>query len=233
MKTKRFFIGVLVGFATLLFACEVETTEPAGEEVPADTAPVEGWITGILAENAYEEQFSETMVSINRIPHTLDKFLELRDQISHTPQGAVMMMLVAFRIFQQYPVEGMKCLTANCTYPLVVPAPNNAGNYNGNVMANTTELRRKLDNLAYLPFVYYAGANPSNGYTPDGPPYQSEMITNLYSYMEATDGTQRIKLFVKTQGADSPRPAVVKKVGNIYLVTEYSSLYLSPKPLIE
>ena len=236
MKTHQAIWVMLLLLAVLWKGCEKENTEiqpdehPDQEVLPPDTLPVEGWITGMVSETGFDEEAYQTTVSINRIPHTLDKFLELRDQIAYTPQGAVAMMIVAFRIYQQYPVEGMKCLTANSTYPLIGPAPNNPGAYDGNAMNNTTTLRQRLSELSYLPFIYYMGASPQNGYTPDAPPYQVEMYTNPHSYIESNDGTMRIKLFVKTQGADSARPVTVRKTGGFYSITEYSSLYLSPKP---
>jgi len=219
-------------FVVALLACEKENEQlkPQGEVLPPDIEPVEGWIAGTISESGFDEEASQTTVSINRIPHTLSKFLELREQIAHTPQGAVVMMIVAFRIYQQYPVEGMKCLTANSTYPLIGQAPNNPGSYEGNAMNNTTTLRQRLNELSYLSFIYYKGASPANGYTPDIPPYQVEMFTNPHSYISSTDGSMRIKLFVKTLGADSARPVTVRKTGELYSVTEYSSLYLNPKP---
>lgn len=234
MKTFRYLI-VLLAFATGLIACKKDdepkpNNNTQQEVLPPDNDPVSGSIDGEIDEEAYNEALSESSITINRTPHTLAKFLELRDQIAHTPQGAVVMMLVAFRIYQKYPIEGMKCLTANCTSPLIVPSTA-AGSYEGHAMGNTNELKRKLADYAYMPLIYYKGASPSNGYTPDGPPYQIEMFVNQYSYMSSTDGSLRIKVFVRTQAADSPRPAVARKVGNIYKLTEYSSLYLAPKPL--
>ncbi len=236
MKTHQAILLVLWLLAILWKGCEKENTELQPDEhldqevLPPDTLPVEGRITGMISEQAYTSDSSVTTVSINRIPHTLEKYLELRNQIAHTPQGAVVMMLVAFRVYQQFPVEGMKCLTANCTYPLLVPTTTHPGAYQGNVMANTTELRLRLNDLSYLPFIYYKGATPANGYIPDGPPFQTELFVNPQSYIPSSDGSLRIKLFVKTKGADSARPVTVRKTGSYYHITEYSSLYLSPKP---
>jgi len=218
-----------------------DTSDPASENntaageaeigLPPDEGPVEGSVEGVINEEKFDEKESETTVTFNRIPHTIGKFTELQSQIATTPQGAVAMMIIAMRIYQQYPIEGMKCMTATCTSPLV-SASSNPGNYEGYIMSNVSTLRQRLAQYDYLPFIYYKGANPQNGYEPDGPPFVVEMYTNLYSYSAAADGV-RIKLFVKTRGADSDRPVTVKKVGNIYKVTEYSSLYLGPKPPVK
>lgn len=237
MKSNLFILGCTLIFLLSFSSCEKDENsntdldpDLTGEQLPPDNDPVVGNIDGVISEVGYSETQSASIVSINRIPHTLAKFLELRNQIATKPQGAAVMMLVAMRIYQQYPIEGMKCLTAASTNPLVVPATNNPGAYEGYVMGNISELKLKLKELSYLPFVYYQGASPSNSYTPVSPPYITEMLVNQYSYMESTDGSTRIKVFVKTLGADSPRPVTVRKIGDYYRITEYSSLYLAPKP---
>jgi len=237
---KLFHILCLVFFALFVtLGCSKNDIIPEEEEVqkeeteklPSDTDPVIGTIDGEIALAEYSESKSTSIVTINRIPHTIEKFLELRAQIAITPQGAAVMMIVAMRIYQQYPVEGMKCLTANCTNPLLASS-SEVDSYNGQRMSNISELKRKLTDYIYLPMVYFKGASPSNGYTPIGPPYQAETSVNQYCYTSSTDGSLRIKIFVATQGADSPRPVTVRKVGELYCVTEYSSLYLAPKNLI-
>ncbi|MEA5110202.1 hypothetical protein SDC9_30786 [bioreactor metagenome] len=234
MKATQIILISLLIFAAALSSCKKDKdtdpgNKPPVENLPPDDDPVTGTISGVIAEASFDELQAQSSVGINRIPHTLPKFLELRNQIAHTPQGAAMMILVAMRIYQQYPVEGMKCLTAACTSPLIVPS-GEAGNFEGYVMGNVAELTRKLKDLSYLPFVYYQGASPANQYTPAAPPYTSVMQVNQYSYMSSTDGSTRIKVFIQTLGADSPRPVVVRKTGDHYRVTEYSSLYLAPKP---
>jgi hypothetical protein len=238
MKTPYFLILFTLMFVVMLSSCKKDDddnpkpSDPTGEVVPPDNDPVVGTVTGEISEIVFTESLSTSTITFSRLPHSLGKFLELRNQVAHTPQGAAAMMVVAMHIYKQFPVEGMKCLTANCTSPLVVPATNNAGAYEGYVMGNTSELQRKLKDYPHLPNVYFSGASPANQYTPDGPPYTMELATNLYSYQSSTDGSTRIKLFVSTLGADSPRPVVVRKIGDLYMVTEYSSLYLAPKPIM-
>ena len=196
--------------------------------LPPDDEPIFGEVTGTIHPTTYTENESVTSVSFNRLCHTIEKFTELQSQIATTPQGAVVMMIIAMRIYQQYPIEGMKCMTATCTFPLTSPS-NAPGSFEGRIVTNVGTLRERLAMFDYLPFIYYQGATPQNGYTPDGPPFVVNMYTNPHSYNPASDG-MRIRLFVETKGADSDRPVTVTKVGNIYKVTEFSSLYLGPKP---
>jgi len=240
MKTQFFLVALIITlFSLLLSSCEKENNDDDnnnnnnnnGEVLPADNDPVTADISGGIGEITFKSDSSASLVSINRIPFTIGKFLELQTRIANTPQGAVVMMLVAMRIYQQYPVEGMKCLTAASTNPLIVPATTNPGAYEGNVMGNISELTRKLKDYPHLPFVYYQGAAPNNKYTPQAPPYVVSLKVTDLSYATAMDESIRVKLFVNSLAADSPRPVVVRKMGTIYKVTEYSSLYLAPKPI--
>jgi hypothetical protein len=233
MKKILFFL-ILIGSISLYNSgCGIvddQNNDPDEEQLPPDDDPVYGEINGTINEEVYTIEESSSSVLINRIPHTLGKFLELQQDIATTPQGAAMMMLVAFRIYQQYPTEGKKCLTAATTFPLV-SASSEDGSYEGEIITNVSELTRKLNDYPHLPFVYYQGAAPDNAYTPDGPPYSAEFSVNTWSYITGSDGL-RIKTFVHSKAADSARPVTSKKVDGIYRVTEFSSLYLAPKDII-
>ncbi|MBF0112075.1 MAG: hypothetical protein HQK74_05000 [Desulfamplus sp.] len=191
---------------------------------------VDAQISGDINEAEYDENQSITSITINSMPNTLDEFLALQSQIAHTPQGAVVMMILAMRIYEQDSVLGRTCLTATSTDPLISDSTAE-GSYEGSIIStgSISRLKENLKQYPYLPLIYFAGASPTNSYTPSGPPYTLNMFTNPYSYASGGDGLVRIKVFVETLGADSARPASAKKVGSIYKITEYSSLYLSPK----
>ena len=66
----------------------------------------------------------------------------------------------------------------------------------------------------YIGKSYFKGATPENDYTPSVP-YEIEVIENDYS--NETEGYKR--LFLKSGGADSPRPVTLRlaKDGNYYV----------------
>jgi hypothetical protein len=230
MIMKKLFLLMFIAAAVFInFSCDKEkdTDNDNKEVLPPDTGPITGTIDGVINETQWDPSQSTTTVTISRLCHTIEKFVELQNQIAVKPQGAIVMVIIAMRIYQQYPIEGMKCLTAACTSPLTVSS-SAAGSYNGEIVANTSTLKSNLSSYPRLPFIYYEGAAPDNGYVPNGPPYVVKLYTNQYSYNEG-----RIKLFVETLGADSNRPATVRKIGNIYKVNEFSSLYLAHKPITQ
>ncbi len=68
---------------------------------------------------------------------------------------------------------------------------------------------RFRDGKTYLPFTYFSGANPDNGYTPTTP-YTIIIESNHTSNDE--DGY--MKLFIPCGGADDPRPIKLRQRGS-------------------
>ena len=68
---------------------------------------------------------------------------------------------------------------------------------------------RFRDGKSYIPFSYFVGASPENGYTPRQP-FTLLVGSNHTSYVE--DGY--CKLFIPCGGADDPRPIKLRRKGN-------------------
>lgn len=64
----------------------------------------------------------------------------------------------------------------------------------------------RLRGKEYLPFSYFAGTNPQNGYEPQWP-YTVTVSTVPTSFDEAGYA----KLYLQSSGADSPRPVQIRK----------------------
>lgn len=68
---------------------------------------------------------------------------------------------------------------------------------------------RFRDGKSYIPFSYFVGASPENGYTPRQP-FTLLVGSNHTSYVE--EGY--CKLFIPCGGADDPRPIKLRRKGN-------------------
>lgn len=68
---------------------------------------------------------------------------------------------------------------------------------------------RFRDGKTYLPFTYFAGSSPDNGYTPSVP-YTLTIESNHISAAEAG----YMKLFIPCGGADDPRPIKLRMRGS-------------------
>ena len=83
-------------------------------------------------------------------------------------------------------------------------------------------LRDRLRGKAYLPLAYFEGATPENSYQPHKP-----YILNVIEDPRPQDIEQGyLRLFLKTAGADSPRPIKLRQKASTgeWFLWEYSSI---------
>ncbi len=83
-------------------------------------------------------------------------------------------------------------------------------------------LRDRLRGKEYLPMAYFEGATPDNAYTPKRP-----YTLNVLSDPRPQDTEQGyVRMFLKTEGADSPRPVKLrlKPSTGEWFLWEYSSV---------
>ena len=66
-------------------------------------------------------------------------------------------------------------------------------------------IRDRLRGREYLPFSYFSGSSPDNGYTPDQP-YTITVFEDIYSYQN--QGYCRLN--IRSSGADSPRQITLR-----------------------
>jgi hypothetical protein len=75
-------------------------------------------------------------------------------------------------------------------------------------------MRSKAD---YIGKAYFVGATPSNNYTPSLP-YRIVVEENSHSF--DTDGFAIV--YIKTSGADTPRPVTLRRKGNEWFLWEHA-----------
>lgn len=83
-------------------------------------------------------------------------------------------------------------------------------------------LRDRLRGKRYLPLAYFEGASPENGYHPHVP-YTLNVLTDPRP-QDVEPGY--LRLYLKTAGADSPRPMKLRRKGSTgqWFLWEYSSI---------
>ena len=81
---------------------------------------------------------------------------------------------------------------------------------------------RFRDGKSYIPFSYFVGASPENGYTPRTP-YRLNVLADPRP-QDIEPGYLRV--FLKTAGADSPRPMKLRQKASTgeWFLWEYSSI---------
>jgi len=170
-------------------------------------------------------QLNAQTVKIKEAVLTVDKFLEIRDKISSTPEGGAAVFLLALKVYTDDPKIGKQCLV------IAVDQDNlqKGDIYMGYELFNADMdfIKRQIfEKNRKLPNSYISGSSPENGYDVKLP-YTFEFMSNPSSG-DVASGTY--KIFVKCSGADSPRPITLKKNNRgLWKVSEYSSILVGIK----
>jgi hypothetical protein len=134
-----------------------------------------------------------TTLTFDFLPETLEDFMSIPASACRTPHEAAAMTVLACLRYVDDPVEGEKMLNV-----LKGPKPLN--------MFDKQFLRDRLTGKDYVPRSYLKGTSSENDYEP-AQPYIIEVLENPYSY----DNDGYAKLYIRSSGADSPRPIVLKQ----------------------
>lgn len=168
---------------------------------------------------------SSDKVSIQKIPATLQEFQALQAELGTTPEGCIMLQLVAMEMYRRDRNVGLECLTLN-----------NTSTNLSFVTSRLKEIFRENDSYArpYLVSTYFKGAKPSNGYNPEKP-YTIQVRRNpAYPNDERS---QALKGYVKymqvySEGYDTPWRGieVVQQKGDpYYRVSNCPNIYVQCK----
>lgn len=164
-------------------------------------------------------------VSIEKIPATLEEFQALQAELGTTPEGCIMLQLVAMEMYRRDKTVGLECLKLNNTETNL-----------SFVTSRLNEIFREGDSYArpYLVSSYFDGAKPSNGYNPEKP-YTIHVRRNPAHPDD--ERSQALKGYVKyfqvhSEGYDTPWRGieVVQQKGDTYYrVSNCPSVYVQCK----
>ncbi len=168
------------------------------------------------------------VVEIQKLPSTVQEFVELRNSIAITPQGGAAMFVIALKLQVEKPEIGKKC---------IVIAVDSKRLEKGSIYKDFQlkpnygkRISRQLTSYPYLVNSYFKGANAENGYFAKLP-FELKFTSNIHSG-KLSEGI--LKIFVKCYGADSPRPIkMVKNNKGYWKTTEWSSIIMGIKKPIK
>ena len=146
-------------------------------------------------------------IHISRLPESAAEFSAMDQMDLTVPQNTCALFLCALHLYIKDKDAGTEALN-------LLRGPRPLAPY------DMQFLRDRLREKTYLPLAYFDGAAPENGYTP------SEPLT-----LEVLDDTSSrprepgyLRLFLRTAGADAPRPMTLRKKGEQWYLWEYSSI---------
>ena len=179
----------------------------------------------ILAMSVSINATAQTECSINSIPASLEEFQALQSELGTTPEGCIMLQLVAMEMYRRDRTVGQECLRLN-----------NTDTNLSSVTNRLKEIFRENDSYArpYLVSSFFKGAKPSNGYNPQKP-YTIQVRRN--PARPEDERSQMLKGYVKymqvySDGSDTPWRGVevVQQKGDTYYrVSNCPSIYTQCK----
>ena len=147
-------------------------------------------------------------IIIQKIPESLQEFEALAAG-QRTPEKISALFLCALSLFDRNMADGVSAMN-------LLRGPKPMTPYDAQF------LRDRLRGKAYLPLAYFEGATPQNGYKPNAP-----YVLNVLSDPRLQDiEPGYLRVFLKTAGADSPRPMKLRQKASTgeWFLWEYSSI---------
>ena len=146
-------------------------------------------------------------ITVSSVPTTSEEFSALPQNDLSRPENTCVMFLLALALYLKDSDAGIAALNT-------LRGPRPLSNY------DIQFLRDRLRGKSYLPLAYFDGATPANNYVPSTP-LTLEVIADSRP-QDIEEGY--LRLFLKTTGADSPRPIKLRQKGDFWYLWEYSSI---------
>ena len=145
-------------------------------------------------------------VILQSIPATLAELKTLPQLGLRTPEDVCAVFLCALNLYGKDRDAGVEAMN-------LLRGPRPMTPYDAQF------LRDRLRGKEYLPLAYFEGAAPENNYVPAKP-----YVLNVLPDPRPQDiEPGYIRVFLRTAGADSPRPVKLRKKGEQWFLWEYSS----------
>ena len=146
-------------------------------------------------------------VTIAAIPATAEEFAAMPQMDLTKPENTCAMFLLALHLYTKDQDAGVASVN-------LLRGPKPLSNYEAQF------LRDRLCDKTYLPLAYFDGAAPQNNYTPSQP-----LTLQVLSDPRPQDVEEGyLRVYLKTVGADSPRPVKLRRKGENWYLWEYSSI---------
>lgn len=146
-------------------------------------------------------------IMIQSVPTSYEEFLALPQNELSKPENTCALFLIALELYIKDKDAGIAAVN-------VLRGPRLLNNY------DIQFLRDRLRGKNYLPLAYFEGAVPENNYTPTEP-LTVDVLPDS-SPQDVEEGY--IRMFLKTAGADSPRPIKLRQKDGLWYLWEYSSI---------
>jgi len=146
-------------------------------------------------------------VTLQNLPGSIQEFSSLAQMNLSVPENTCAMFLCALELYVKDKDAGVEAMN-------LLRGPRPMTPY------DVQFLRDRLRDKTYLPRAYFEGATPQNNYMPMRP----YALTVLPDPRPQDIEPGYVRVFLRTAGADSPRPVKLRQKGGQWFLWEYSSI---------
>ena len=132
-------------------------------------------------------------VSFNKLPTTVDMLRDLPEANLKEPYFAAALLIPALCLWGTDKNAAIEMIN-------FLKGPQGLSTY------EIQFISERLKGKSYLPFSYFKGSSPENGYNVSSP-----FIVTISTVPTSFDEAEYAKLYLKSSGADSPRPVQIRK----------------------
>lgn len=130
-----------------------------------------------------------------QLPENVEQLRQMPEAALSSPFAAAALSVAAFCRYRENPEDAFSMIN-------FLKGPQPLTNFDRQF------LKERLAGKAYKPFSFFAGSSPANNYEP-ARPYVIEVADGPYSYQNEGYAA----LWLRSSGADSPRPVTLRKKG--------------------
>ena len=149
-------------------------------------------VSSVMAASLKGKNHSERFV-FGKLPQNVEEIKLFPEASLDTPFKTAALTIISLCLFKSNPDEMYEMLN-------FLKGPENVSNFEKQF------INERLKGKEYLPFSYFDGVTPENGYTPQEP-----MTIEIYETPYSFDNENRATLWVKSGGADNMRSIKFRK----------------------
>lgn len=161
----------------------------------------------------------EWTIELPGLPGTVEELVALRDRVATTPEGGAAVLVLALLAYAQDPALGTKFLTVAIEARQLGDGPDGyKGKQPGRMVLQNA--RDRIGRAPHIARSYVQGTSPANGYALPSTPWR---IAGREQPGDVRG--DKGKTFVRSSGADTPRPVhLVKNDKGLWKASNWSSL---------
>ncbi len=160
-------------------------------------------------------------LTIEKMPVSIDEFIDLRNKIATTPHGGAAIFVIALKMYAENPQIGIQALVISVDRKKLTSGSSYKG-FDIDRFA-MSRIKEQVKQYPYIADSYFSGSNPENGYKAIFPA-QMDISANPHS---GDINSGHYKVFVRSSGADSARPISLQRNDKgLWKATEWSTIIM-------